>query len=202
MQMHQSATRATRAEAYALIVDLKIKRRELDPEDLDSLLLYFAPPLPKKARTVEQWVAKAVASGKEARAYLRYLFVKDGIIMASDGHRAHRGKTSLADGFYCPKTFAPVDFDGVFPDLDRVYPIRSKLGVFEVNTLVKGAVLKEKTGKTLAYRQISNGAAVDEAYLADALNGREDGVIRCDDEGRCMVGDSEFGEWVVMGMRV
>lgn len=166
----------------------------------DALLLYFAPALPKKARTVEQWVAKAAADAKEGREYLRHLYVKDGVVMASDGHR---GKTTLDDGYYCPRTFAPVDFDGVFPDLNRVYPDRKRLAEFDVAELDKGAIMNEKTSKTLTYRRVPDGTAVNEAYLADALNGREDGIIYHDPEAaRNMAGDSEFGEWVIMGMRV
>lgn len=189
MRISRDAKKATKAEAYALIVDMKTRRRELYPEDIDALLLYFAPALPKKAKTVEQRAAKAAADAKESREYLRYLHVKDGVVMASDGHRAHRGKTTLGDGYYCPRTFAPVDFDGVFPDLNRVYPDRKRLAEFDVAELDNG-----KTSKTLTYRRVPDGTAVNEAYLVDALNGRE--------ASRNMAGDSEFGEWVIMGMRV
>lgn len=203
MRITRDAKKATKAEAYALIVDMKTGRRELYPEDIDALLLYFAPALPKKAKTVEQWVAKAAADAKEGREYLRYLYVKDGIVMASDGHRAHRGKTTLGDGYYCPRTFASVDFDGAFPDLNRMYPDRKRLAEFDVAELDRGATTNEKTSKTLTYRRVPDGTAVNEAYLVDALNGREEGTIYNDSgAAQKMAGDSEFGEWVIMGMRV
>lgn len=203
MRISRDAKKATKAEAYALVVDMKTGRRVLSPDDIDALLLYFAPTLPKKAKTVEQWVAKAAADPKEGREYLRHLYVKDGVIMASDGHRAHRGKSTLADGYYCPRTFATVDFDGAFPDLNRVYPDRKRLEEFNVAELDKGAIMGEKTSKTLPYRRVPDSAAVNEAYLVDALNGREDGVIYYDAQAsQNMAGDCEFGEWVISGMRV
>lgn len=203
MRISRDAKKATKAEAYALIVDMKTGRRELYPEDIDALLLYFAPAIPKKAKTVEQWVAKAAADPKEIREPLRYLYVKSGVVMASDGHRAHRGKTTLADGYYCPRTFAPVGFDGIFPDINREYPDRKRMADFAVGALDKGAIMNEKTSKTLTYCRVPDGTAVNEAYLVDALNGREDGIIYHDPEAaRNMAGDSEFGEWVIMGMRV
>jgi hypothetical protein len=203
MKISRYTEKATRAEAYSLIVDMKMGRRKLSQEDIDSLLLYFAPSLPKNAKTVEQWVAKAAANAKEPRDYLRYLYVKDGVIMASDGNRAHRGETTLADGYYCPRTLARVDYDGVFPDLDRVYPDCGQMEPIDIAELERGATYYEKTGKTLAYLSAPGGVAVNERYLADATNNQETGTIYNDTQfKRLMAGSNEFGEWVIMGLRV
>lgn len=203
MRISRNAKKARKAEAYALVVSMKTGRHEMNPDDIDSLLLYFAPALPKKAKTVEQWVAKAAANQKEHREYLRYLYVKEGVIMASDGQRAHRGKTTLADGYYCPHTLIPVDFDYRYPDFNRVYPDRKRLEEFEVTDLDRGAILDKRISRTTPYRRVPDAVAVREAHLVDALNGREDGVIYYDPHSpQTMTGDSDFGEWVLAGVRL
>src|SRR5699024_9826523 len=83
---------------------VKLKQGEtLSSFELDSLLLYFAPSIPKTAKTSMEWVAKAAAK-KDNRKYLEYVRVQDGTAYAVDGERIHYAPSDLPEGWYCPKT--------------------------------------------------------------------------------------------------
>jgi len=195
MQIGGLAKRATKAAAYELVVDIKTGRRVPGPEEIDSLLLYFAPPHPKRAKTDLQWVAKAAAGVHNARPELRYVYVRDGVAVATDGHRAHRAPTTLADGWYDPRTYARVVFDGKYPDLDSVTPDRAACQTIAVSDLERGT-----TDIKTVYLRVSGGVAVDERYLLDALNSSTDGAVHYTED--TMAGDSEYGDWVIAGLRV
>lgn len=196
----------SRAEAYALVLDMKTGRRELEDYDVDALLRFFAPALPKRAKTAEQWVAKAAADQYELRKPLQYIRVEDGIAYASNGHRAHRCKTTWADGYYCPKTFLPVDFDERPIDIKRVFLDRRHCEEFTIEGLEYGALpCKEKDARPLEYVRVPDSVAVARGYFLDAVNGAETGPIfyaAGAPHAQKIVGDGEFGDWVVMGLRV
>lgn len=188
----------SRAEAYALILDMKTGRRELQDHDVDALLRFFAPSLPKRAKTAEQWVAKA-AGVKDERKSLRYVHVKNGFAYASDGHRSHRAETTLDDGFYDPKTMLPVDFTEAPLDILRTFPDRRNFEPITIEALEHEAV-NEKGGKPIEYVRVPDSVAVNRFYFVDAVNEVGTGVVLYTESA--MVGDSEFGDWVVMGARV
>jgi hypothetical protein len=197
------AKAATRNEAFDLMLDLK-QGRPLSPEQIDSLLRYFAPALPKVAKTAEQWVAKAV-NPNEGRDYLRYVYVSNGVACGSDGYRVHRCRTTWPDGYYDPKTQLLVDFkpESVgFPEVDRFFYRRGKGLVCSLEDLETGAFAVE-TGKRkelIEYKRVPEGVAVNRKYLMDATNGAETGEVY--DGGPQMLGVNEFGEWVIQGVRV
>lgn len=185
--------------AYQLILDMKTGRRELDDYDIDALLRFFAPALPKRAKTPEQWVAKAAAGPKEQREALQYARVEDGVMYASNGHRAHRCKTAKADGFYCPKTLLPVDFHGRAIDISRVFPSRTGLIPVPSETLESGAIPDK--GRLTEYLRVPGGVAVNRVYFEDATNGAPPEEIFYS-YATMMFGDSEFGDWVIQGLRL
>lgn len=200
----------SRSEAYTLVLDMKTGRRELQDRDVDALLRFFAPPLPKRAKTAEQWVAKAAGGWREVREVrkqLQYIMVENGVAYASDGRRAHRCKTTWADGYYDPKTFLPVGFNGVPVDIARVFPDRrQRFKDFSIEALEYGALArKEGDARPLEYVRVPDSVAVARGYFEDAVNGAETGPVFYADgplRAQTMVGDGEFGDWVIMGLRV
>lgn len=195
----------SRAEAYALVMDMKTGRRELEDYDVDALLRFFAHALPKRAKTAEQWLAKATAGPGQPRMSLRYIRVDDGVAYASDGHRAHRCKTTLGDGYYDPKTMLPVDLNEVPADIKRVFPSRHDFKESTIEALEAGASpCLEKDARPLEYVRVPDSVAVARGYFLDAVNSAETGPVFYAEGGSAskIVGDSEFGDWVVMGLRV
>lgn len=191
----------SRSEAYALILDLKTGRRELTDGDVDALIRFFAPTLPKKAKSAEQWVAKAAADQYEKREYLQYVYVENGRAYASNGHRAHRCKTALADGYYDPATLLPVDFDKPYPNIKAVFPDRNRCEESAFEKLEFGALpLGEKKVRPLEYMRVPDSTAVARRYIMDAMNGAESGPVFY--ARGVMAGDSEFGDWVIMELRL
>jgi hypothetical protein len=55
-----------------------------------------------KSKAAEKWVKRALPnkSKKEKREFLKYLYVKNGMIYASNGHLMHFAPTDLPDGVY------------------------------------------------------------------------------------------------------
>jgi len=197
------AKAATRNTAFELMLYLK-QGLPLAPDQIDSLLRYFAPALPKRAKTAEQWVAKAV-NPNDGRDYLRYVYVSNGVACGSDGHRVHRCRTTWPDGYYDPKTQLLADFkpgDVGFPEVDRFFYREGKGPVCGLENLETG-ILTVGTGKggaPIEYKRVPEGVAVNRKYLMDATNGAETGEIH--DYGTRMHGTSEFGDWVIQGVRV
>jgi hypothetical protein len=185
------------------MLDLK-QGRPLAPDQIDSLLRYFAPALPKRAKTAEQWVAKAV-NPNDGRDYLRYVYVSNGVACGSDGHRVHRCRTTWPDGYYDPKTQLLVDFKpgGVgFPEVDRFFYREGKGPVCSLEDLETGglAIGPGKRKGLIEYNRVPEGVAVKRKYLMDATNGAETGEV-CD-YGSRMHGTGEFGDWVIQEVRV
>lgn len=177
------------------LLDLK-NGAELNEYNLDCFINYFAPSVPKTPKDSFEWVAKAVADHKDIRTYLRYVYVENGKMVATDGRRLHLADTVLKDGFYCPKTRLLVDVDAKYPQYQRVIPKRSLMTAaktFELN------VTHIKSKETFYY--MVSSVAVNKEYLDDAMATPEktfyDSV-----QNKNISGDCVFGEFVIMGMRV
>lgn len=91
----------------------------INDDQLIDLYNYFMPNY-KKSKDLFSWVNNVV-SKEETRYYLGKVFVKKGVMMATDGHRLHMAPTELEDGFYDPAGIK-IEFDGKFPDVKRVIP--------------------------------------------------------------------------------
>lgn len=102
--------RATKQEAFDIVHDALISGDPVTSNQLQALLLYFAPPVPARPKTAEQWVAKA-AGVRDVRPWVNYLQSDGKHLYGTDGHRAHRCPTDLPAGAYCPKTLLPVTGD-------------------------------------------------------------------------------------------
>jgi len=122
------AKKPTKADAHLIIQDL-IQSNALSLRDAVALYTYFRPPIPKKAKTDMDWVAKAIGKG-DVRAYLNYLYSTGDRIAATDGHRLHIIKNpdekKYPEGSYLDVSGVVVsdveDFGFKYPNIDRVIP--------------------------------------------------------------------------------
>lgn len=88
---------------------------------------YFMPgKAPAKKAGTDPWAWLALATNpKDAREYLRFIHVKDGVASATDGHRLHQVRIDVPDGLYCPRTFTlvyPLGWHNYYLDVTRVIP--------------------------------------------------------------------------------
>lgn len=116
-----------KAKAFQIINDLSEGKTEGDEikilaSELATLYSFFLPPVPKKPKTPEEWVALALPKN-DVRFYLNYRYSDGNRLMASDGHRLHVYKTDKYPvGFY-DTAMNSVEVDGRYPEIDRVIPI-------------------------------------------------------------------------------
>lgn len=107
-----TATKASRAEAFALIKSLLEHADTLVAlgvcwrHELEATFLHLAPTPKKHWTTPEAWVATA-ASADDTRfgGALQFLHSDGRELFASDGRRVHWCSTSRPVGSYCPRTF-------------------------------------------------------------------------------------------------
>lgn len=102
--------RPNKSEAFNIVRDALLTGDALTSNQLQALLLYFAPPVPAKPKTGAQWVARA-AGTKDTRKWVNYLHSDGRHLYGTDGHRMHRCRTDLPAGAYCPRTLLPVTGD-------------------------------------------------------------------------------------------
>ena len=198
--LSRTARKANKKAAYDMAVKLK-KGETLNTTELDSLLLYFAPSLPKKATSAMQWAAKA-AGKKEVRYYLNYVRVQNGTAYATDGARIHITKTDLPEGWYCPLTLASVELDMKAPDYLRV---TSRIKDAATTRATLGELTKGIEGKDTYLFHQGLDTAVNENNLLDALNSQADDAAFEYEEYNSSYrihGSHEFGDFIVMPMRV
>lgn len=200
-KMSENAKKATRKAAYEMAVKLK-QGEVLSDNELDSLLLYFAPSAPKVAKTAIEWVAKAVATN-DIRYYLNFIRVQDGFAYGTDGHRIHRAVSDLPTGFYCPKTLALVnDVGGTYP---RVAEVMTRLKDADNTRATLGELTKGVSAKKPYLLHEGLDVAISANYITSALNSSDDSsVIEYEpyNSGYRIHGSNEHGVFVVMPMRV
>ena len=203
IHLNKDAEKPSKSEALRRVLDLQAGRGD-SAGLLDDLLLYFTvPPARRPAKSVMEWVARAVAV-QDVRHYLTYLWVSpEGIAYGTDGHRAHFAAVEgVAPGYYDAKTLKPVEVEGKYPDVNRLMPRGAAdqcVALAELGAAVGGGV----NGQGVAHHfaaYTSEGAAVMQAYLNDALNGCESMPI--DVHGNIWTGVNEFGTYLIMGVRL
>lgn len=198
---------AKKQEAYKLITSLK-EGKTLTVEEVDSLLLYFHPPKNKVAKTAMEWVSLAVAIN-DVRFYLNYVYVHDGIATGTDGHRLHRAKVDLPNGYYCPKTLLPVQVDQKYVSADSIQRVMQISGSQRESMAVKDSKVVTIGGKKpfKAY-ELANQFAYNAVYVDDAVNRNHDLQLTFSldraapltDQMKA-IGESEFGDFVIVALR-
>ena len=181
--------------------------------ELAELYSFFLPPMPKKPKTKEQWLNKAVAKF-DVRYYLNNAHHDGKKLCGTDGHRLHFIKGYKAkEGFYnsemehldnSTNTF------GKYPDVDRVIPSYDKLenlGVLNVKDLEKAIAAPD--GKNIPYYRIESGEKfvnIQVPFLDDAVSFMEEPCfyIHVDhtDTSSILIEDKNGLSAVVMALRV
>lgn len=183
-----NAKKLSRAAAFEVVTRLRDGGAAAEHE-LDGLFLHLAPgKTPKKASSDRQWCGVAVADSKEKRQFLRYVITQKGWMYGSNGHRVHRVRADLPDGYYHPTTFTPVDFDYPAPDMGRFFLPDLQGLLLDTDALVVEVV------KGLRCVRVPGGVGVQESYW------REAAATLCRVENGKFVGRSAFGEFVIMGV--
>lgn len=198
----------SRQKAFDILMKQKLMGgvATLSLPELDSLINYFAPPLPTKAKDVFGWVAKAAAVS-DIRECLQFVYVKDGNIVATDGARIHRGKTELPDGYYDPKTrliLSSMDRLGKYPDIERLFNRKDQAVKYEHpldEIPTKIIDLKNKTNARV--KTINGSVNVDEKYfLAAELESLSVYTPEQGSNEMSMVfGHNRFGEYIIATIR-
>ena len=141
-----------------------------------------------------------MAGKKGVREPLRFIYCDGHHAYASDGHRAHRIPAGcFLPGYYCPKMLLPVGniTCGPYPEAWRVFETaakepHSKTVLADCETVVAGKQVNYVLSRT---GQIS----ANKKYIDDAANGDKETMLL--ESGGRISGQSEFGEFVVMGLR-
>ena len=184
----------TRAEAFAMLLAFAESAGPMEPDTLSSLLNFFTIPVPKIAKTAEQWVAKACAGADEQRNQLRGLYVCQGVAFGSDGARLHWAPTKLEDGYYRPASLLPIDYHEAYPS--RVYELIAQPATGPELSVKLTAELED--GKRLC--RLPNGEKYNVDFLTDAVNGADSLTFwSCGPE--VIHGRSQFGEFLLMAVR-
>jgi hypothetical protein len=188
-----------RDEVYSLLMSIKKEGVILTTEQLDGMLLHFAPKVGPKVKTAMQWLSKAVAGNKDVRSALRLIYCDGLYAYASDGHRAHRiDADGLEAGFYCPKTFLPVEAPSmVYPKVAQVFekPTKQLIEQVDLSSFSTTQVIKQ----VVYIIPVKEKSSVLKKYLDEAVNMETD--IKVEVSGFYIYGESEFGSFVVMGLR-
>lgn len=151
-------------EVFNILLNLKLQDSTIIvDEDLDSLINYFAPSLPKVAKTAEQWVAKA-CDGKHIKECYNFMYVNNNVAYGMNGHRLHWCDTLLKDGYYDPKTLLPVDCKDEYPDVSRFMLDKS-------DDLLKADLQTVSEIREKIHCYNLNGHHFQQSYINDALNG-------------------------------
>ena len=138
------------------------------------LYAYFMPPIPAKAKTPEQWVAKAVAV-KDPRGYLRFIYSDGTRLIATDGGRLHLIPTDRPAGYY-DKAMNPVDDQGTYPQIDRLFTT----GTPHVLTLSEMPVTPSAWSKS-GHTYLIDGSPFDKRQVDEMADGTEVLIIELSD---------------------
>jgi hypothetical protein len=194
------AKKASKKAAYDMAVKLK-QGETLSSFELDSLLLYFAPSIPKTAKTSMEWVAKAAAK-KDNRKYLEYVRVQDGTAYAVDGERIHYAPSDLPEGWYCPKTL--MRLEGVNERAPDYLRVSARANTVNAHATL-GELSKGTAGNKVYLFHDGLDVGVREQALIDALNSQDENATFEYEPYNShfrVRGSHEFGEFVIMPLRV
>ena len=133
--------------------------------NLAELYSYFLPPVPRRPKTAEIWINKAVAK-QDIRYYLNQAYSTGKLLIGTDGHRMHTMPTDLPEGFY-NSDGAKTDLDAKYPDIKKVMP-KGRAKKFEFLGNIRDL---ESNGRAA---EVAPGVWVNHQYLLDMLSYSEE----------------------------
>ncbi len=180
------------------------------PDDFGALAMlyaYFMPPLPAKADTDFEWVARSVGVN-DARTGLNYVLVEDEVMVAANGHTLHLAPADREPGYYHPATGEKVTADYKYPDWRRVVPPTDESGFVPFTLDMKETTVKERRlqSGTMHILQVPTDSGVqsfNRKYVLSALNRLTTmkGYISTDADYPKMVLEDGARKAVIMGIR-
>ncbi len=193
-QAHNLVPRdCNKASCYQVVRDL-IAGEEMTVEQAAMLYAYFAPAIPAKPKTPEQWVAKAMAK-KDVRYYLQYIYSDGARIMATDGHRVHIWHTDQYPAGFYDANMVQIEVDGTFPDINRVIPKNPDLSL-PVAELSIEHLFDSDSKPVDGYK--FDGVAINGAYMDQALSCQDFDQIQYSDGGSSVLMASADKQAVIM----
>lgn len=205
VSINSTVKKPSKNTAFYMLMEAR-KGKELDQFDIESLLLYFAPPTTKKPKNAIQWVAKAVGV-KDAREALNFILIKENVATASDGHRIHQAELNsdnpMEDGWYCPKTMLKVSslemhvsYQDAFNRLIKPKPV-GEIKTVEIAELETVAIENKKPLFVYKMPEVSTRQiGINRSYFEDAS------PVAAYYNDNKLVGSSEFGNFTIMGARL
>jgi len=171
----QAATiKCRKPKALELLKDMYQKMNDAEKEKyldtIANLMSFFTPKPTGKVKKPMDWVNLAI-SKEQSRYYLCYAYSDGEWLVATDGHRLHRIKTSLSKGYHDTAGNA-IDIDGTFPDYKKLFfDIKDKI---EVTLDVDNANTEHYNKKWFYVFEVEGVEwAVNKKYLDEALNGNK-----------------------------
>ena len=154
-------------DAQSIIKDVYWKHPEL-AEDMAMLYSYFMPPMPKRAATMFEWVAKAT-DAKDVRQICKFVYYDGSFLIGTDGRRLHYAPADGREvGYYHAITGDKVQENASFPDWRRAIP--SNKDSKKVDCLLSDLHATEHY-KTQCL--VIDYVKFNRQYVLEALNGEE-----------------------------
>ena len=195
MILSPTIARPNKKQAFELIKNL-ISETELTAE-LESLYKFFLPTLPTKPKTPEQWVGKVPAKNqKDVRYYIHNIYVENGRMAGTDGHRLHMTDTNLEDGFYDFNSLDPISETAKYPNIDRVIPNHKKSDQVTVSSL-KSKILESGLEVMELFE-----THIQADYFREACAGFDVVTVEHGTKNESILIKHAFGSAVVMPIRV
>ena len=173
----------TKKECFGTVEKAIQSGNSLSDYDLAKLYAYFMPNLPKKAKSIEEWVAKALPKKHDDRLWTNYIQVSQtfSVMFATNGHRLHVKRNPSID---------PGAYDKAYNKITNDYAIFN-LGNSTFNDIINKTYANERTfyvheldvvtvGKYHAYK-FKFGLYLNKQYLDEALNGESKFKIEYND---------------------
>lgn len=210
-----------KAEAFEAIMRLR-QGETLGDTEIDSLIMYFAPPLKARAESPWEWVARAVSTD-ETRPALCGIYVTKDALIASNGHALHvstDNTSGVKPGFYDAKTRLPKKLEkkqymaeSILAKLQETRDLRKKQKNHHFMWSTDIAAVKEDSnlehaflykppvpkgfdpiylGKQLMDNTINKQVMVSLTAVAPTASGTDPDRV---------YGSTVFGDFVVMGKR-
>ena len=152
-------------DAQSIIKDVYWNFPEL-AEKMAVLYSYFMPPMPSRAKSLFERVAKAT-SAKDVRQICKFVYCDGSFLIGTDGHRLHYAPADGREvGYYHPITGDKVQEDSRFPDWRLVIPSSEESKKVDCLLSDLHAVEHYKTQCL-----VIEGSKFNRQYVLEALNG-------------------------------
>ena len=152
-------------KAQEIIKDIYWNYPEL-AEPMAMLYSYFMPPMPSRAKSLFEWVAKATKLDNTGPIF-RFVYCDGSFLIGTDSHRMHYAPADGREvGYYHPITGDKVQEDSRFPDWRRVIPSNKDSKKVDCALSDLHVVEHYKTPYL-----VIEGSKFNRQYVLEALNG-------------------------------